>query len=675
MTSHNKSNRLIHSSSPYLKQHAYNPVDWYPWGEEALSAARNQNKPIVLSIGYSACHWCHVMERECFENAEIARLMNENFICIKVDREERPDVDQVYMDAIQTMGINGGWPLNVFTLPDQSPFYGGTYFPPRQWAHILTSIANAFKDNYSQLMESAEGFRASLRKTDSEKYGLVPDEQYPDRNGLSDIVHNLSGLLDQTLGGLKRAPKFPNPAIWQFLLHANTILKDDDLDLQLISTFDRMAAGGIYDQIGGGFARYSVDEKWFAPHFEKMLYDNAQLIGLYARAWQVYKKPRYKEVVYESISFVKRELTSPNGGFYSALDADSDGEEGNFYIWSDRELETVLGENALLIKKYYNTRPNGNWERGKNIFFTSESAEEFARNQGIENNHFLDLLNKSKKSLLKSRAQRNRPGLDDKIITSWNALMLRGLIDAYRVFGEEAFLSLALQNATFIQKNLYRNGTLIRSYTNDKTSIPAFLDDYAFLIDAWNHLYQVTFDEKWLLLANDLLKYTVAHFYDVDESLFYYTDDTAEKLVARKKEVFDNVIPASNSAMAVNLYFLGTIFEMDDYLKMSDAMLAKFNGLLHSEPQYLSNWGSLYTYRISSLAEIAILSKEPESIALELEKRFLPNKIVMGSKTSSSLPLLQGKIAPDGENTIYVCFDKSCKLPVHSAEEALRQIL
>ncbi len=675
MTNNQKPNRLIHSSSPYLKQHAYNPVDWRPWGEEALAEARNQNKPIIVSIGYSACHWCHVMERECFEKEEIANLMNEHFICIKVDREERPDVDQVYMDAIQTMGINGGWPLNVFTLPDQSPFYGGTYFPARQWVHLLGSIANAFKENHQQLRESADGFREGLRKTDTEKYRLAPHEDFPDKSGLKSIIQSLSGLFDAVHGGLKRAPKFPNPPIWQFLLHSNIILKDDNTESQLIATLDRMAAGGIYDQVGGGFARYSVDDQWFAPHFEKMLYDNAQLISLYARAWQVFKKPRYKEVVYESIAFVKRELTSPDVGFYSALDADSDGEEGNFYIWSEQELDIALGNDASVIKNYYNTTSDGNWERGKNILFTREDEMEFARNNGLDIAQFSALLKKSKAKLLATRECRVRPGLDDKMITSWNALMLRGLIDAYRVFGDEAFLDMALQNATFIQKMLYRNDVLIRTYNPNSAAIPAFLDDYAFTIDAWFHLYQVTLDEKWLDLAHTLLKYTITHFFDPEEGLFFYTDDSGEKLIARKKEVFDNVIPASNSVMAINLYFLGIIFDKDEYLKMSDDMLAKFSGLLHVEPQYLCKWGTLFAYRSSPLAEIAIVGPNPQSMIIEFEKRYIPNKIIMGSNTDSSLPLLRGKEALFGKNTIYVCYDKSCKLPVHSTEEALRQIL
>ncbi|MDZ7606222.1 MAG: thioredoxin domain-containing protein [Cyclobacteriaceae bacterium] len=675
MTNNQKPNRLIHSSSPYLKQHAYNPVDWRPWGQEALAAAQNQNKPIIVSIGYSACHWCHVMERECFEKEEIAKLMNEHFICIKVDREERPDVDQVYMDAIQTMGINGGWPLNVFTLPDQSPFYGGTYFPPRQWIHLLGSIAGAFKENYQQLRESADGFREALRITDTEKYRLGPQEDFPDKNGLKSIVQSLSRLFDPTYGGLNRAPKFPNPPIWQFLLHANTILNDESTETQLIATLDQMAAGGIYDQVGGGFARYSVDDKWFAPHFEKMLYDNAQLISLYARAWQVYKKSRYKEVVYESIAFVKRELTSPNGGFYSALDADSDGEEGNFYIWSEHELDTALGDESALIKNYYNTTPGGNWERGKNILFTRPNDTEFVQNHSLEEEQFSALLQKSKETLLAAREQRNRPGLDDKIITSWNALMLRGLIDAYRAFGDEAFLDLALQNASFIQRNLFSNGALIRSYNPNGVAIPAFLDDYAFTIDAWLHLYQVTLDEKWLDLAHALLKYAIAHFYDPEEGLFFYTDDSAEKLIARKKEVFDNVIPASNSAMAINLYFFGILFDKDEYLKMSDDMLAKFSGLIQAEPQYLCHWGTLFAYRTSPLAEIAIVGPDAQSTIIKFENRYIPNKIIMGGNTDSSLPLLRGKEALSGKNTIYVCYDKSCKLPVHSTEEALRQIL
>ena len=453
-------NKLIHSTSPYLKQHAYNPVHWHPWGNEALQKAVNEDKPLIISIGYSACHWCHVMERESFEDDEIARVMNEGFVCIKVDREERPDVDQIYMEAIQTMGLNGGWPLNVFAMPDQKPFYGGTYFQPRKWTHILKSISQAFKEKRSELEESAEAFSKSLAVTDTEKYGFEDHGFAAKSEDLILMINSMKNHFDRKEGGLNRAPKFPNPSIWKFLLSANAIIKDPENHDHIMLTLEKMANGGIYDQIGGGFARYTVDERWFAPHFEKMLYDNGQLISLYALAYKAAKNERFKEIVYESIEFVKRELTSPDYGFFSALDADSEGEEGNYYIWKADELDAILGRDEEIIKKYYQVKAEGNWERGLNILHVDQSPAEFAAEHGIAAEEFITKLALSKKSLRSEREKRERPGLDDKILTSWNALMLKGLIDAYHAFGEESFLSLLnkmrfLLKITFLRKEHY----------------------------------------------------------------------------------------------------------------------------------------------------------------------------------------------------------------------------
>jgi uncharacterized protein YyaL (SSP411 family) len=671
MTKSKKPNKLVHSSSPYLKQHAYNPVQWYPWGQEALQKAKNEDKPIIISIGYSACHWCHVMERESFENHEIAEVMNAGFICIKVDREERPDVDQVYMEAIQMMGIGGGWPLNVFAMPDQKPFYGGTYFQPRQWLHILKSIAKAFEDQRHQLEDSANGFARSLGVTDSEKYELGSQGISTNPDDLSKMVNSMKMHFDRKEGGLGRAPKFPNPSIWNFLLTANHLLGDQELQEHIDLTLNKMANGGIYDHIGGGFARYSVDEKWFAPHFEKMLYDNGQLISLYSRVYQATKTERFKEVVYESIEFVKRELTSPDFGFYAALDADSEGEEGNFYIWSEKEVDQILGEDADIIKKYYNITSEGNWERGKNILYTSNSLDEFALEKGIESEEAQNALARAKKKLLKVRSDRERPGLDNKILAGWNGLMLRGLVDAFHAFGESEFLELALKNAQFIQNNLLDSGKLLRSH---RERINGYLEDYALVIDAFIALYQATFDEQWLDLAMELTDYSIENFYDKGEELFYFTDKNAENLIARKKEVFDNVIPASNSVMAQNVYWLGILFEREEYIDISKQMLSKISPLLTKESRYVANWGTLYALFCKPTVEIAIVGKEYKGYAREIQKQYKPHKLIVAASDDGELPLLQNRKPIDGRTTLYVCFNKSCKLPVHSVKEALQQI-
>ena len=667
-------NQLIHTTSPYLKQHAYNPVHWHPWGTEALKKARDEDKPMIISIGYSACHWCHVMERESFENEEIAAVMNEGFVCIKVDREERPDVDQIYMESIQTMGLSGGWPLNVFTLPDQKPFYGGTYFPPNKWLHILKSIIQAYEDQRPQLESSAREFARSLSITDSEKYGLGDQGTMPALDKLQTMVQSMKKHLDHELGGLKRAPKFPNPSIWKFLVTANAKLDDPEIWNHLLLTLHKMANGGIYDQVGGGFARYSVDERWFAPHFEKMLYDNGQLISLYSMAYQATHDEKFREVVYQSVGFIERELTNPDYGFYSALDADSEGEEGNFYIWRSDEMDAVLGEDAEIIKKYFNVTESGNWERGMNILHTSGLLKDFCEQAGVAEDAFRPVLEKARKNLLNARSKRVRPGLDDKILSGWNGMMLKGLIDAYHAFGDPYFLDLALKNANFIRMELIRNDVLMRTYSGNENQIAGYLEDYALVIEAFFALYQTTFDDQWLGLSQRLSDYAIDNFYDTSERLFFFTDKNAEALIARKKEIFDNVIPASNSVMANNLYFLGHLLENERYIELSGQMLSIITPMLLQEVQYLTNWGTLYALAGAPMAEIAIVGNEYQSYADHIQNYFIPAKIIAAARETGGLPLLQHRQAIDGKTTIYVCFDKNCKLPVFSVAEALKQL-
>lgn len=667
-------NRLIEASSPYLLQHANNPVDWYPWGEEALTKAKKEDKPILVSIGYSACHWCHVMERESFENDSIAAIMNKHFVCIKVDREERPDVDQVYMDAIQAMGLNGGWPLNVFLTPDQKPFYGGTYFPPEQWSKLLQNVASAFSENREKLEKSADQFAETLSASEIEKYGLAPTSNPFEKKTLDDMYSTLSQKFDKKHGGMAGAPKFPMPSNWKFLLRHYNIARNEGALAQIKKTLNEMANGGIYDQIGGGFARYSVDAKWFAPHFEKMLYDNAQLIELYSEAYSLTNDTYYKTVVEQTFTWLQNEMTSSEGGFYTALDADSEGEEGKFYVWNYEAFIEALGKNADVMTAYYNVSESGNWEHGNNILNKNMSDEAFAEQQGISLVELKEIVAQSQSNLLKVRAKRIRPGLDDKILLGWNAMMSKGLLVAHNTSGKQEYLSLAMKNIQFIESKM-RNGTaLYRNYKNGNASITAYLEDYALYIDALIAAYQSTFDELYLNIANDLTQYVIEHFYDKNEGLFFFTNDEGEELIARKKEIFDNVIPSSNSIMATNLHHLGIILDNEEYKDISNKMLSQVSGIITSNTGYLSNWATLYSYKSTPTPEIVIIGDKAGELRNELARHFIPNKVMMGAEDSSNLPLLKGKYEIDGKTTIYVCFNKTCKLPVLTVEDALKQI-
>ena len=669
-----KANRLIQESSPYLLQHAYNPVDWYPWGEEALSKARTENKPILVSIGYAACHWCHVMEHQSFEHESIAEVMNSNFVCIKVDREERPDVDQIYMDAIHAMGIQGGWPLNVFLNSEAKPFYGGTYFPPQQWVKILQNIAEAYRNHRDELNNSAEQFAEHLNLSELAKYGLQQSEFDFNEADFQQLYNNLSARFDKERGGMGQAPKFPMPVNYAFLLRYYQHTKQQAALDQTVLTLQEMAYGGIYDQVGGGFARYSVDADWLVPHFEKMLYDNGQLVSLYAEAYAVTQNLLFKEVVYQTIAFVQRELMSPEGGFYSSLDADSEGEEGKFYVFRKEELQQILGPDEYLFSEYYNVTNEGNWEHGVNILHRKTSDAEFAQANNLTKDELEQKVTVWKSKIMAVREKRIRPGLDDKILLSWNALMLKGLADAYKVFGEQNFLDLARQNAQFLLQNLRQGEALFHNYKNGKATINGFLEDYALLIQGLIGLYQITFEENWLTEAKKLTDYVIQNFYDEAEELFFFTDQTSEKLIARKKEIMDNVIPASNSVMATNLHFLSLLFDQPRYLQLSDAMLAKVKPLVVKEPSHLANWASLYFLKLKPTAEIALVGPEAEIIRKELSQQFYPNAILVGTTSESNLPLLQDREPVNGQTTIFVCYNKACQLPVHTLAEAQAQL-
>ncbi|AHM63280.1 hypothetical protein D770_25175 [Flammeovirgaceae bacterium 311] len=667
-------NRLSQSSSPYLLQHQHNPVDWYPWGAEALEKAKQEQKPIILSIGYSACHWCHVMEHESFEDSAVAGLMNGGFVCIKLDREERPDIDQIYMDAVQAMGIQGGWPLNVFLTPDQKPFYGGTYFPREHWVQLLRNIEKAWNENRQALEESSHKFTDTLSYSDVERFGLEQHEMNITRLKLEHLYSSFAKKFDQERGGLSPAPKFPMPSHWQFLLRYWAAAGDENALQQARLTLREMAWGGIYDQIGGGFARYSVDAEWFVPHFEKMLYDNGQLISLYANAYTATKDPLFREVVYQTIAWAGREMLSPKGGFYSALDADSEGEEGKFYIWSIAELEEVLGkEEAELIADYYNASEEGNWENA-NILFRRESPEAFAKKYELDTADLNQLLEEARQQLLDARSRRIRPGLDDKILAAWNGLMLTGLCDAYAAFGEQQFLELAQQNADFIEKQLLQGNKLRRNHKAGSAPSPAFLDDYAFVAAGFLRLYEVSFEEHWLRLADQLTAYCLQEYWDAEEGLFFYTGSSSESLIARKKELFDNVIPSSNSQMAHNLYRLGLLLEKDEYVQKAAGMVSSMERLLLTEPQYLTHWLGLYLQMAYPTAEVAIVGTNYREKALALAQHYLPNKVVAATSGVSQLPLLQHRQPEEDRTQIYVCYNRACQKPVEKVQEAVQQI-
>ncbi len=673
-------NQLINETSPYLLQHAQNPVNWYAWGNEALQKAVAEDKPILVSIGYSACHWCHVMERESFENEAIAEIMNEHLVCIKVDREERPDVDAIYMDALQAMGLRGGWPLNVFLMPDAKPFYGGTYFPAPNWANLVESISNAFRGDREKLQKSAEGFTQNMHAKETDKYQMdISDDGLKISEAeLTTIFNRLHKDFDFEKGGMNRSPKFPMPSIWKFLLRYYASTKDERAYQHLIHTLDRVALGGIYDTIGGGWTRYSTDEDWKVPHFEKMLYDNGQLTSLYSEAYALTKDKFYKEKVTETIEWLEREMTSPEGGFYSALDADSEGEEGKFYVWTKAEIEQILGEDAAAFCETFEFSEQGNWEHGNNVVHLE--SRDFMENG-------FPLSQEIKQKLFDFRAKRTRPGLDDKILCSWNGLMLKGLVDAYRYIGTPKFLELALKNATFIKEKMSikvqtadgKEGRgLWHNYKNGKANIVAYLEDYASVIDSYTALYQVTFDENWLHEAEMLTDYTIANFYDTEDEFFYFTDSQGEKLIARKKEIFDNVVPASNSMMATNLYNLGLLLGRNDFIEISNLMLAKMKNIILADSQWVTQWACLATQHARPTAEVAIVGQNLDEIRKQIDADFMPNKIFVGTKTVSNLPLLLNRTTNENETTInenettiYVCFDKTCQLPTTDVTKAL----
>jgi len=665
-------NQLIHESSPYLLQHAHNPVNWYPWGPEALDKARNEHKNIIISIGYAACHWCHVMEHESFEDEQVAAFMNEHFVAIKVDREERPDVDKVYLTAVQLLTDKGGWPLNCIALPDGRPIYGGTYFPKDRWMDMLTQVSDFIRLNPDKAEEQANYLTEGVQS--NEMIYKNAENSVFQLNDLDDIFSVWKNNIDFSLGGYGGAPKFPMPVSLQFLLHLNYLTKQKDALKAVIVTLNKMAEGGIYDQVGGGFSRYSTDEQWKVPHFEKMLYDNAQLVSLYASAWQKTNYPIYKIVVIETLDFIKRELTSVDGGFYSSLDADSEDEEGKFYLWTYDEFIEILGNNAGLLSDYFHVTPKGNWENGRNILYRSSDNDKILNKYVITGSDLEARVSESKKLLLARRAKRIRPATDDKILTAWNALMIKAYVDAYRAFDVKEYLDIALKNAAFIRSNLQSDDKgLYRNYKDGKASTHAFLDDYAFTIQAFISLYQATFNESWLDEAQLLTRYVLDHFYDPQSGMFFYTSDLDPGLIARKMELSDNVISSSNSEMAKNLFMLGRYFYDESFVQLARKMLNNIKNHAINGEIYYANWDILMAWFAVEPYFVSIVGKDYKAKRKEFDQYYLPNVFLAGGKTEGNLSMLEGKLHI-GQTTIFVCRDNLCKLPVTEVKEAIEQL-
>ena len=675
--SHEHTNALIQETSPYLLQHAHNPVNWEAWHPEVLQRAQKEDKLLLISIGYAACHWCHVMEKECFEDEEVAKVMNEHFVNIKIDREERPDVDQIYMDAIQMISGQGGWPLNIVALPDGRPFWGATYVPKENWIKSLEQLAELYKTDKPRITGYAADLANGLNAinlvetdTDSERYSL---EQ------LDTAVQHWTQYFDTFLGGHKRAPKFMMPNNWDFLLHyASTAQKPEIMEF-VDTTLTRMAYGGIYDHVGGGFSRYAVDVKWHVPHFEKMLYDNGQLVSLYAKAYAATKNELYKEVVIGTLDFVQEELLDSSGGFYSSLDADSLDENGNleegaFYVWTEAELMELLGKNYDLFKDYFNINSYGYWEADNYVLIRDKNDVEIAEKYTISLSELKSTIKESLAVLKKERDKRPKPRLDDKILTSWNGLMLKGLVDAYRYLGEVAYLDLALENAAFLQREMINDdNSLFRNHKEGKSSINAFLDDYAAVIDAFVSLYEVTFDEKWLDISKQLLDYTQEHFFDKTSGMFFYTSDQDQSLIRRTIEVDDNVISSSNSMMAINLFKLHKLYPDEEYGSLSEQMVKNVQKDFDKRAQGFSNWLHLVLFQNQRFYEIAVIGEDYKAMGRELAKAYVPQSILVGSKGEGNLELLKNREVP-GKTLTYICIEGACKLPVDSAGKALEQL-
>ena len=681
MTEHQHTNKLIDETSPYLLQHAHNPVDWYPWGSEALERSRNEDKPILLSIGYSACHWCHVMEHESFENSDIARLMNENFVCIKVDREERPDLDSIYMNAVQMMTGHGGWPMTMFLTPELKPFYGGTYYPPEDrrgmvgFPRVLRAIADSYQNKREDILSSAEAITAELKKSDR----FTASNEMLTTEVLNSAFSALSGNFDQANGGFGGAPKFPPSMTLMFLLRHHKRTHSPQALTMVETTLQKMAGGGMYDHLGGAFARYSVDARWLVPHFEKMLYDNALLTRIYLYAYQQTKNPVYRRVAEETLEYIIRDMTDRSGGFYSSEDADSEGEEGKFYVWTRAEVVDILGEqDGEVFCEFFDVTQEGNFEHGHSILNTPRSLEEFAGEKGRGIDEVSRIVHTGKRKLFNSRERRVRPGRDDKSLAAWNGLMLTAFAEAANILGRDDYRQVAVRNAEFLTTQLMRDGRLLRTYKAGQAKLNGYLEDYAYVIEGLLAVYEATFELKFFTQARELADTMIAQFWDEQDGGFYFTSSDHEELITRTKDYFDNATPSGNSVAAAVLLKLGLLTQEPDYTRRAVTVLRTMRPAMSRYPSAFGYMLSALDFYLSEPKEIAIVgtldSHEVRSFVEEIYSRYIPNKIVAASEpndehAASAITLLAGRSAIHGQATAYVCRNYTCLEPATTVEE------
>ena len=675
-------NRLAAETSPYLLQHKDNPVDWYPWGPEALAKARAEDKPILVSIGYSACHWCHVMEHESFEDPRIAARMNELFVNIKVDREERPDLDSIYMTAVQAMTGHGGWPMTVFLTPDGVPFYGGTYFPPEDrggmpgFPRVLRAVAESYRGQSDQVAQNARQMREMLARP------VVPLQQGALEIGMLDqAVAGLLKSIDWREGGLGGAPKFPQPMNLELLLRAHARTGNQRALDAVQLTLDKMALGGIYDQLGGGFHRYSVDAHWLVPHFEKMLYDNAQLARVYLQAYLVTRRPLYLRIVEETLGYVMREMTHPSGGFFSTQDADSEGEEGKFFVWTPAEVERLLGaEDARLFSAHYDVTPGGNFE-GHNILHVTESVEGVAGRLGVPTETLQDVIDRGRRVLFEAREERIKPGRDEKVLTAWNGMMLRAFAEAAVALDRLDYREVAIRNATFLTTEMQRDGRLLRTWKDGQAKLNGYLEDYANLIDGLVATYEATFDPRWIEQATSIADVMLEQFPDEANGGFYDTGIDHEQLVSRPKDVFDNATPSGNSVAADALQRLALLTGEERYRAAAKRVLGLLAATAAQHPTGFGRLLSAVDLALGSPKEVAVIGQPDAADTRELLRtvfdRFLPNRVVALGRPGAippSITLLEGRNAREGKATAYVCQNYTCQAPVTSAAELADQL-
>ncbi len=666
---HKYTNALINETSPYLLQHAHNPVNWVPWSQEALDEARKDNKLVLISIGYSSCHWCHVMEEETFADEEVAKVMNENFINIKIDREERPDLDQVYMTALQLMKGSGGWPLNIIALPDGKPLYGGTYHTKEEWNRVLSQISTLYQED----PEKAQVYANNVAKGIQEVNLIESKTETGDlkKELVEKSITNWKDKWDRRWGGDLGSQKFMLPVNLEFLMDYSILSGNKEVENHLKGTLDNIALKGVYDHVEGGFFRYSTDEKWQLPHFEKMLYDNAQLITLYSKAYKVFKDPLYKQVVIETIEFLNKRMKNPNGGFYASLDADYKGEEGGYYLWEEENLREIIDNDYKLFQTYFNVEDIYKLEEGKFHLFKDQKDLDFIAQNQISEQELYDLKEDWVEDLRDARNKRPLPGIDDKIIISWNSLLINGLLEAYTVFEDENYLKLAISTFETLRSKAFINDKLVHSFKPNSKKIDGFLEDYAFLEKASLKLYSITMDEQYLDFAEKLNEIVLTEFSDEESIMFTYNNH--EKLISKIIKTNDGIQPSANATMAENLLVLGHIKYNTEYLQKAKSMVTSMLPYLKEDPSNYSKWNSNLLKLVYPYYEIAVVGKEAGKLISELNQNYIPNTLIVGTKASSSEPLFEQRYMED-ETYIYVCEERTCKKPVKTSEEALDQL-